>query len=60
MERMMEMVELEVMQCFSGDLYTCVEVVLPAEEDCVGRCRWGTRIREGQYLVELVARNWLA
>ena len=60
LEKMMGLVELEVMLCIAGDFNAHVGVVEPGEEEIVGRYGWGARNREGRVLVELVARNELA
>ena len=60
LERMMGLVELEVMLCIAGDFNAHVGVVEPGEEESVGRYGWGARNKEGRALVELVARNGLA
>ena len=60
LERMMGLVELEVMLCIVGDFNAHFGVVEPGEDESVGRCGWGARNREGRALVELVARNGLA
>ena len=60
LERMMGLVELEMLLCFSGDFSALVIVVDPGEEESVGRYGVGARNREGRVLVELVARNGLA
>ena len=60
LERMIGLVELEVMLCIAGDFNAHVGVVEPGEEESVGRYGWGARNREGRALVELVARNGLA
>ena len=61
LERMMGLVELEVMLCIVGDFNAHVGAVEPGEEESVGRYGWGARNREGRALVELlVARNGLA
>ena len=60
LERMMGLVELEVMLCVAGDFNAHVGVVEPGEDESVGREGWGARNREGRVLVELVARNCLA
>ncbi|KAI0242212.1 Serine/threonine-protein kinase Nek10 [Lamellibrachia satsuma] len=60
LERMIGLVELEVMLCIAGDFNAHVGVVEPGEEQSVGRCGWGARNREGRALVELVVRNGLA
>ena len=60
LERMMGLVELEVMFSIVGDFSAHVGVVKPGKEESVGRYGWGPRNREGRLLVELVARNWLA
>ena len=60
LERIMGLVELEVMLRIAGDFNAHVGVVKPGEEESVGRFGWGARNREGRALVELVARNGLA
>ena len=60
LERMMGIVELEVMLCISGNFNAHVGVAKPSEEECVGKFVWEMRNREGQELVELVARNGMA
>ena len=41
LERMMGLVELEVMLCIAGDFNANVGVVEPGEEESVGRYGWG-------------------
>ena len=60
LERLMGLVDLEVMLCIAGDFNAHVGVVEPGEEESVGRYGWGARNREGRALVELVAGNGLA
>ena len=60
LEKMIVLVELEVMLCIAGDFNAHVGVVEPGEEESVGRYGWGARNREGRALVELVSRHWLA
>ena len=60
LERMIGLVELEVMLCIAGDFNAHVGVVEPGEEESVGRYGRGARNKEGRALVELVARNGLA
>ena len=60
LERMMGLVELEVMLCIAEDFNAHVGIVEPGEEESVARYGWGERNREGRALVELVARNGLA
>ncbi|KAI0218475.1 hypothetical protein LSAT2_029827 [Lamellibrachia satsuma] len=60
LERMIGLVELEVMLCIAGDFNAHVGVVETREEESVGKYGWGVRNREGRALVELVARNGLA
>ena len=57
LERMIGLMELEVMLCIAGDFNAHVGVVEPGEEESVSRYRWGARNREGR---ALVARNGLA
>ena len=57
LERMIGLVELEVMLCIAGDVNAHVGVVEPGEEESVVRYVWGARNREGR---ALVARNGLA
>ena len=56
MERMIGMVEVEVMLCNAGDFNAHVGVVELGEE-CVGKFGWRMRNREGRELGEPVARN---
>ena len=60
LERMMGLVELEVMLCTAGDFNAHVGVVESGEEESVDRYGWGARNTESRALVELVARNGLA
>ena len=60
LERLMGLLELEVMLCMAGDFNAHVGVVEPGEEESVGRYGWGERNMEGRTLVALVARNGLA
>ena len=60
LERMMGLVELEVLLCIAGDFNAHFGVVEPGEEESVGRYGCGARNREGRALVELVVRNGLA
>ena len=60
LERMMGMVELEVMLCIAGNFNTHMGVAEPGEDECVGKFCWGKRNREGGELVELVVRNGMA
>ena len=60
LERMMGLVELEVMLFIAGDFNAHVGVVEPGEEESVGRYGWGARNRDGRTQVEPVARNGLA
>ena len=48
LERMMEIVELDVMLCIMGDFNVHVGVVELGEEECFGKFGWGMRNREGQ------------
>ena len=57
LERMIGLVELEVMLCIAGDFNAHVGVVEPGEEESVGRYGWGAKNREGRAMVE---RNCLA
>ena len=62
LEIMIGMVELETI-CYvriAKDFYTHIGETEPREEENVGMYGWGTRNREGQALVELMARNGLA
>jgi len=56
----MGMVELEVRLCIAGDFITHVGVAKLGEEEHFGKFGWGTRKREGQEMVELVAWNGMA
>ena len=60
LERMMGLVELEVILYIAGYLSAYGGVVEPGEKECVGRYGWGVRNTEGRALVELVTRNRLA
>ena len=60
LERMMGLVELEVMLCIAGDINAHDGVVEPGEDESVGRYGWGARNKEIRALVELVARSGLA
>ena len=53
LERMIGLVELELMLCIAGDFNAHVGVVEPVEEESVGRYGWGARNREGRPLTEL-------
>ena len=57
---MIGMVELETLLCTAGYGNAHIEETEPGEEGNVGKYGWGTRNREGQALVELMARNGLA
>ena len=46
-DRMMGLVELEMMLCIAGDSNAHVGVVEPGEEEIVGRYGWGARNRKG-------------
>ena len=54
------MVELETRLCIAGDANAHIGETEPGEEENIGKYGWGTRNREGQALVELMARNGLA
>ena len=60
LERMMGMVDLEVMLCIAGDFNVHMGVAESGEEEYFSKFGWGMRNREGQELVELVARNAMA
>ena len=60
LERLMGMVELEVRLCIAGDFIMHVGVTELGEKEHFGKFDWGTRKRESQELVELVARNGMA
>ena len=60
LEMMIGMVELETQLCIAGDCNAQIGETEPGEEENVGKYGWGTRNREGQALVELMARNGLA
>ena len=60
LEMMIGMVELETLLCIAGDFNAHIGETEPGEEENVGKFGWGTRNREGQALVELIARNGLA
>ena len=60
LEMMIGMVELEILLCIAGDVNARVGETEPGEEEHVGKYVWGTMNREGQALVELMARNCLA
>ena len=47
LERMMGMVELEVMLCIAGEFNVHVGVAELGEEECDGQFWWGTRNRGG-------------
>ena len=57
LERMMGLVEVEVMLCVAGDFNAHVGVRGMGEEECMGNFGWGSRNREGNALVELCLRN---
>ena len=57
---MIGMVELETLLCTAGDVNAHIGETEPGEVGNVGKYGWGTRNREGQALVELIARNGLA
>ena len=57
LERIMGMVELEVMLCIAGDFNAHLGVAELGELECVGTFVWGMRNRECR---ELVARNGIA
>ena len=46
LERVVEMIELEVMMCICGGFNVHVRVVQLGEEECVRKFGWGTRNRE--------------
>ena len=60
LEMMIGMVGLETLLCIPGYFNAHIGETEPGEEDNVGWYGWGTRNREGQSLVELMARNGLA
>ena len=57
---MIGMVELETLLCIAGDFNAHIGETEPGEEENVGKYGCGTINREGQALVELMARNGLA
>ena len=54
LERMMGMVELEVMLHIAGNFNPHMGVEEPGKEECFGKFGWGTRNGEDQELVEMV------
>ena len=54
------MIELEILLCIARDVNAHIGETEPGEEENVGKYGWGTRNREGQALVEVMARNDLA
>ena len=54
------MVELDVMLCIVVDFNAHVGIAELGEKECVSKFGWRTRNREGQELVELIARNGMA
>ena len=60
LERMLGMVELDVMLCIAGDFNVHVGIAEQGEEARFGKYICGTRNREGQELVELVGSNGMA
>ena len=59
-EMMIGMIELEILLCIAGYFNAHIGETEPEEEENVGKYGWGTINREGQALVELMARNGLA
>ena len=51
------MVELDTLLCIAGDFNAHIGETESGEEEHVGKHGWGTRNREGQALMELMARN---
>ena len=60
LEMMIGMVELKTLLCIARYFNAHIGETEPGEEENVGKFGWGTRNREGQALVELIARNGLA
>ena len=60
LEMMIGMAELETLLCIAGDFNARVGETKPGEEENVDKYGWGTRNRDDQALVELMARNGLA
>ena len=60
LERVIGMVEMEVMLGIAGDFNTHVGVVESNKEECVGKFGLGTRNIEDEDLLELVVRNGMA
>ena len=54
LERMMGMVELDMILCIAGNFNTHVGFAELGEEECIGKFGWGTRNGEDQELVEMV------
>ena len=50
----------QTMLCVAGDFNAHIGVVEPVDEASIGRFEWGTRNREGRYLVEMLRKNGLA
>ena len=48
LERMMGVVEVDVMLCIAGEFNMHVEVAEPGEEECLGKFGWGARNRESR------------
>ena len=60
LERMIGLVELEVMLCIAGDFNAHVGVVEPGEEESVGRYGWGARNRASSSYGRLrIVKLWL-
>ena len=60
LEMMIGMVELEKLLCIAGDFNAHIRETEPGEYENVGKYGWGTRNRDDQALVELMATNGLA
>ena len=60
MERLARLSVGQTMLCVAGDFNARIFVVEPGDEESIGRFGWGTRSREGRYLVEMLRRNGLA